>query len=84
MKIPLLRELIAWTLVATLTAVHLLGTGELEHCTKQLEWAQAQMRAKADLLVAKDSGPLNRRDAGVAESALPDSAPTPATLLVSK
>ncbi len=49
MKWPVFREILGWTLFATVTAVYLLSRWELQVCAKRLQLAQTQLLATADL-----------------------------------
>jgi hypothetical protein len=50
------RELFAWVLFATVTAVHLHSRTQLELCMTQLESSHAQMRANVTLPCMENSG----------------------------
>jgi hypothetical protein len=50
------RELFAWVLVATVTAVHLHSRTQLELCMTQLESSHAQMRANLTLPLMENTG----------------------------
>ena len=50
------RELFAWVLFATVTAVHLHSRTQLELCTTQLESSHAQMRASTTVPLIESSG----------------------------
>ena len=50
------RELLAWVLFATVTAVHLHSRTQLELCMTQLESSHAQMRAKTTFPLMENNG----------------------------
>ena len=61
------RELLAWVLFATVTAVHLHTRTQLELCMTQLESSRTHMRANMTFPLAETSGPSERSNASLYE-----------------
>jgi hypothetical protein len=61
------RELLAWILFATVTAVHLHTRTQLELCMTQLATSPTQMRANATFPLVENSGPSERSNASLSE-----------------
>ena len=60
---PDFRELLAWALFATVTAVHLHSRTQLERCMTQLASSRGQMRANTTFPLVENSGPSERSNA---------------------
>ena len=60
---PDFRELLAWALFATVTAVHLHSRTQLERCMTQLASSRGQMRANTIFPLVENSGPSERSNA---------------------
>ena len=57
---PDFRELLAWALFATVTAVHLHSRTQLERCMTLLASSRGQMRANTTFSLVENSGPSER------------------------
>ena len=60
---PDFRELLAWALFATVTAVHLHSRTQLERCMTQLASSRGQISANTTFSFVENSGPSERSNA---------------------
>ncbi len=61
------RELLAWVLFATVTAVHLHARTQLELCMTQLATSHTQMRTYVNFPLVETSGPSELSNATLSE-----------------